>query len=131
MPHRRLVRDWALDALERIFGAYMLWNGLSILLFVHNGINSPSFAYVHEMSRAFGIPALYLLSGIFLIPGLLISLRVTRRVGLLVACLFLLVHTVGTIRSVTLFDNAAITAPNTYGFLMILAGWLYLTERNT
>ncbi|HEY5956098.1 MAG TPA: hypothetical protein VIV60_06080, partial [Polyangiaceae bacterium] len=94
------------------------------------GVNSPSFHYLIELSQVTTVRPELLLISLFLIPGVLTLIPRTRTKGLLVAAMCMLVHAVGTVRSVTLFESGAVTAPNTYLFIAFLAGWLYMTERN-
>ena len=128
MPHRS-IRNWATEKLEVLFGVYLTWQGVSIPLSGRSGVRSPSFHYLVELSQVVDIQPVVILSMLFFVPGVLVLLPRTRKVGLLVATMCMLIHAVGTARSIALFENGAITAPNTYAFIAILAGWLYMTEK--
>ena len=129
MPQKTL-RNWAIEKLELFFGLYLVWQGVSIPLTGRTGENSASFHYLIGLSDILRIEPSTILSLLFLVPGLFVVLPRTRRFGLLLASLFMLVHAVGTARSVALNQDGAISAPNTYFFIAFLAAWLYLTERN-
>jgi len=123
------VRNWSAEKLEVALGVYMTWQGVSVLVSGRSGINSPSLYYIKELGTITNIHPVVILSMLFLLPGVLIIASRFRRLGLFVATMFMVIHAVGTARSVTLFENGAVTAPNTYAFIAFIAGWLFITER--
>jgi hypothetical protein len=127
----REVRSWTAEKLEPIFGVYLIWQGLSIQLTGRTGERTASFHYLVGLSNLTDIPPGWILSMLFFVPGVLIVNPRSRKFGLLVAAMFMLLHAVGTARSVILSVDGAITAPNTYLFIAFLAAWLYASKRNS